>query len=152
VLVTPANQIVTIRRERPGTPAYWVLPGGHVEPTDADREGALHRELAEEIAATATIHSLILVIDSADEYQYFYLARVHAWSFADRSGPEFTEPGRGIYDLDLVPFTATRLASISLKPDPIAKLLAETFEASLDPFSLPDRRAARAGGDHKRHQ
>jgi len=31
VLVTPADQILLIRRERPATATYWVLPGGHVE-------------------------------------------------------------------------------------------------------------------------
>lgn len=142
VLVTPAQEVLVIRRERPNIPPYWVLPGGHVESADAGLEAALHRELAEEIAGTAEIHSLILVIDGTSERQYFYLGRIRTWSFIDRSGPEFTEPGRGRYALDLVPLTAAGLASIDLKPAPIAELLAKTLSASRDPFALPDQRAA----------
>ncbi|RSM34881.1 NUDIX hydrolase, partial [Actinoplanes sp. ATCC 53533] len=48
VLVTPNDKVLLIRRERPHTPVYWVLPGGGVESTDASREDALRREVHEE--------------------------------------------------------------------------------------------------------
>jgi 8-oxo-dGTP pyrophosphatase MutT (NUDIX family) len=139
-LVTPDGQLVTICRERAGDPMYWVLPGGHVEASDAGLEAALHRELAEELAGTATVHGLILITEGAGERQYFYLGRIGTWSFTDHSGPEFTDPGRGTYDLDLVPFTTAGLATIDLKPEPIARLLADTLARSQDPFALPDLR------------
>ena len=43
-------------------------------------ENALARELREEIAATAHVHSLLYVLERGAERQYFYLARVHSWS------------------------------------------------------------------------
>ncbi|MBT2452072.1 NUDIX hydrolase [Streptomyces sp. ISL-43] len=42
VLLTENNTMLAIRRNRPGIPVYWVLPGGGVEPSDESRETALH--------------------------------------------------------------------------------------------------------------
>jgi ADP-ribose pyrophosphatase YjhB (NUDIX family) len=142
VLVTPTDEILLIRRERPGVPTYWVLPGGHVEPADANREDALRREVHEELAGTPEIHSLIQVIDGPDDRQYIYLAHIANWSFPDRSGPEFLEGGRGSYDLDTVPIAAEALAAVNLKPDPLARLLAKVLDEPGDLFALPDLRAS----------
>lgn len=142
VLITPANEVVTIRRERPGTAAYWVLPGGGVEPTDASLEDALHREVHEELAGKAKVHSLIHILDGTDDRQFIFLARIDTWSFGDRRGPEFAEAGRGTYELDLVPFTPAGLASINLKPDAVAQFLAAAMRSGTDPFDLPDLRTS----------
>jgi 8-oxo-dGTP pyrophosphatase MutT (NUDIX family) len=105
LLVTPVGTMLAIRRDRPGQPVYWVLPGGHVDPGDADREAALRREIAEEIAGEPQVVSLVHILDGADERQYFYLARITTWSFEDRTGPEFSEPGQGEYRLEEIPLT-----------------------------------------------
>jgi len=140
VLITADQHLLTIRRTRPGQAPYWVLPGGGVEDSDSDRESALQRELHEELAATADIHSLIHVIERPDERQYIYLARVHTWTFADRTGPEFTDPTRGDYHLDQIPLSADALRAISIKPDEIATLLTDHLAAGADLFTLPDLR------------
>lgn len=44
VLVTAADTMLVVRRTKPDLPAYWVFPGGGVEPSDESREAALHRE------------------------------------------------------------------------------------------------------------
>jgi ADP-ribose pyrophosphatase YjhB (NUDIX family) len=142
VLVTPANKVLLIRRERSETPTYWVLPGGHVEPTDGSLEDAVRREVREELAGMPEIHSLIQVLDGTDDRQYIYLARIAEWSFPDRSGPEFTEAGRGRYELDTVPATAEAVAAVNLKPDAVAQLLIKIFGDEADLFELPDLRAA----------
>lgn len=139
VLVTPANQILLIRRERPGTATYWVLPGGHVEPTDASIEAALCREVLEELAGSAEIHGLIHVLDGDTDRQYIFLARIDNWSFQDRTGPEFAESGRGRYELDLVPATADSLASVELKPVAVAQFLITALQTT-GLFALPDLR------------
>jgi ADP-ribose pyrophosphatase YjhB (NUDIX family) len=73
LLITPDGDLLTIRRIRPGEDPYWVLPGGGVEGGE-DLETALARELREEAAATAEIHSLMHIVDHDTERQYFYLA------------------------------------------------------------------------------
>jgi ADP-ribose pyrophosphatase YjhB (NUDIX family) len=95
-----------------------VLPGG-VE-ADEGLETALTRELREELAATADVRSLLYVLERGDERQYFYLARVRAWSAdaSDRDGPEFTDPARGEYHLPAIPPAARALAAIDLKRGP----------------------------------
>jgi 8-oxo-dGTP pyrophosphatase MutT (NUDIX family) len=140
VLITSDQHLLTIRRTRPGQPPYWVLPGGGVDDSDPDRESALQRELHEELAATADIQSLLHVVERPDERQYIYLARIHTWTFADRSGPEFTDPARGDYHLDQIPLTATALHAINLKPDEIATRLAYHLTAGAELFTLPDLR------------
>ena len=143
VLVTSTNELLTIRRERPGSAIFWVLPGGHVEPTDATLEDALQREISEELGGTAQVHSLIHVLDGTDDRQYIYLARIDTWSFDDRGGPEFSEPGRGRYDLEAIPLTPAGLRSIDLKPDAIADLLSRALSQGISPFELPDLRNIR---------
>ena len=88
VLVTLADRLLMIKRVKPGQCPYWVLPGGGVDPTDSSLEDALHREIREELAGTADIHSLIQVVERGGERQYIFLTRIRTWDFADRSGPE----------------------------------------------------------------
>ncbi|MFF8381663.1 NUDIX domain-containing protein [Streptomyces sp. NPDC015661] len=123
VLVTPDDRTLVIRRTRPGIPEYWVLPGGGVEPGDASREAALHREIHEEIAGKADIIRLLHTMESEGERQLFYLARISTWSFDDRTGPEFSAEGRGEYALEEVPLTMEGLDGIDLKPEDIVHVL-----------------------------
>jgi ADP-ribose pyrophosphatase YjhB (NUDIX family) len=145
ILVTPDGDLLTIRRVRPGQPPYWVLPGGGVEPGE-DLQAALGRELREEIAATAHVHSLLHVLDRGDERQYFYLARAATWSAEPgaRSGPEFTDPARGEYHLQAVPLTAEAVSAIDLKPGELAEVLLHHLRSGADLFTLPDLRTASA--------
>jgi ADP-ribose pyrophosphatase YjhB (NUDIX family) len=147
VLITPDGSMLAIRRDKPGRSPYWVLPGGHVEPRDQDREAALRREIGEEIAGVPDIISLLYIMDSEqrNERQFFYLARISSWSFADRTGPEFREPGRGTYQLEQIPLTTGPLKAIDLKPEPVAELLKDVVASGRDLFALPDlRRTGRA--------
>ncbi|MFF3782806.1 NUDIX domain-containing protein [Streptomyces sp. NPDC001933] len=123
VLVTADDTMLVIRRTRPGIPKYWVLPGGGVEPGDESREAALHREIHEEIAGKADIIRLLHTMESDDERQLFYLARIETWSFDDRTGPEFSAEGRGEYALEEIPLTEEGLDGIDLKPEEIAHVL-----------------------------
>jgi ADP-ribose pyrophosphatase YjhB (NUDIX family) len=143
LLITPDGDLLTIQRIRPGQDPYWVLPGGGVEDGE-DLETALARELREEAAATAEIHSLLHVLDHGTERQYFYLARAQTWSAnpGDRTGPEFTDSARGDYRLQPIPLTASALAAIDLKPEPIARFLTGHLRGGTDLFALPDLRAS----------
>jgi 8-oxo-dGTP pyrophosphatase MutT (NUDIX family) len=147
LLTTPDGGVLTILRVRPGQEPYWVLPGGGVEDGE-DLEAALARELREEIAATADVHSLIYILDHGGDRQYFYLARPRSWSAsaADRTGPEFTDPARGEYHLQPVPLTPEALGRINLKPDALAQFLLRHLGAGTDLFMLPDLRTDLPGG------
>ncbi|MGW3217577.1 NUDIX hydrolase [Streptomyces parvus] len=123
VLVTADDTMLVIRRTRPGIPEYWVLPGGGVEPGDESREAALYREIHEEIAGKANIVRLLHTMETDDERQFFYLARIATWSFDDRTGPEFSAQGRGEYALEEIPLTLEGLDSIDLKPEEITHVL-----------------------------
>ncbi|MFB7365327.1 NUDIX hydrolase [Streptomyces hydrogenans] len=129
VLVTADDTMLVLRRTRPGVPAYWVLPGGGVESGDASREAALHREIHEEIAGKADIVRLLHTMETDDERQLFYLARIATWSFDDRTGPEFSAEGRGEYALEEVPLTLEGLDGIDLRPEEIAHVLRGAIDA-----------------------
>ncbi|RSS57800.1 NUDIX domain-containing protein [Streptomyces sp. WAC07061] len=135
VLVTADDTMLVIRRTKPDVPEYWVLPGGGVEPGDASREAALHREIHEEIAGKADVVRLLHTVESDDERQLFYLARIATWSFEDRTGPEFSAEGRGAYALEQVPLTVEGLDGIDLRPEEIAQVLRGAISAGgLAPF------------------
>jgi 8-oxo-dGTP pyrophosphatase MutT (NUDIX family) len=140
LLITANSELLTIKRTLPGQEPYWVLPGGGVVPGDASREAALARELYEELAARADVHGLLHVMERPGERQYFYLARVRSWSFADRSGPEFADSSRGQYELQAVPLTVAALTVIDLKPDQVADALLDHVRAGSDLFTLTDLR------------
>ncbi|MFJ2032122.1 NUDIX domain-containing protein [Streptosporangium sp. NPDC087985] len=144
ILITPGGNLLTIKRVRPRMEPYWVLPGGGVERDDVSLEAALHREVREEVAGVATIHSLIHVLEQ-DDRQYFFLARIHTWDADLRSGPEFTDPTRGRYLVEEIPLTPAGIARIVLKPEPVAELLAEH---AADVFQLADLRQDRRRSGH----
>ncbi|MHC6627135.1 NUDIX hydrolase [Streptomyces globosus] len=137
VLVTADDTMLVIRRTKPDIPEYWVLPGGGVEPSDESREAALHREIHEEIAGKADIIRLLHTVESGDERQLFYLARIATWSFEDRTGPEFSAEGRGAYALEQIPLTVEGLDGINLKPEEIAHVLRAALSAGT--LALPGR-------------
>jgi 8-oxo-dGTP pyrophosphatase MutT (NUDIX family) len=144
VLVTDSGKALMIKRIRPGMAPYWVLPGGHVDPGDSTLEAALAREIVEELAREVEVLSLIHIEESDGERQFFYLGRIGHWSFADRTGPEFSEDGRGEYALDEIPLKLEALSSIDLKPAGIAAFVRAAI-ADGDLFSLPDLRASNPG-------
>ena len=140
IVLTPANTMLVIKRTRPGAAPYWVLPGGHTDETDNSLEDALRRELREELGGDATILRLVDVIHRETERQYFYLATMDRWSFADRTGPEFSEPGRGTYELEEIPSDADDVEAIDLKPDEIAEFLTNALRGTGGLAALPDLR------------
>ena len=147
LLVTPDDGLLTIKRICPGQDPYWVLPGGGVEAGE-DLETALARELREEIAATAHVHSLLYVLERGPERQYFYLARVHSWSGdpGDRTGPEFADPSNGEFHVQATPLTAEALMDVNLKPDELTGFLVSHVVAGTDLFALADLRTGLASG------
>ncbi|MER6361224.1 NUDIX domain-containing protein [Kitasatospora sp. NPDC001527] len=123
VLLTPHGTMLLIKRIRPGVDPYWVIVGGKVEATDPGPEEALLREVREEVGGEARIVGLLHTMEGEGERQDFYLATIEEWSFEDRSGPEFSQEGRGEYLLEEIPLTTGALDAVNLLPQEIALVL-----------------------------
>lgn len=72
-----------------------------------------------------------------------------------RTGPEFSQPGRGTYQPEQIPLTTAGLAATDLKPAAVAGLLRDAVTEDRDLFTLPDLRSApsrnyRAGAEGRR--
>lgn len=139
VLITPDEQLLLIRRTWPGATPYWVLPGGHVEADDPSLRAALIREVREEVGAEPQITGLLQVLAGEHRREYMYLARIHSWSEADRTGPEFDDPDRGEYRLEEVPLTVSALDAIRLEPEQISALLRGAVTSGTDLSDLADQ-------------
>ncbi|GAB3209129.1 hypothetical protein GCM10027294_22280 [Marinactinospora endophytica] len=127
ILIDDQARLVLIKRTKPGQPPYWTTPGGGVEANDDSVETALHRELAEELGATAVGASQVFLFSSSSDagvaVQHFFVARLSALDESARSGPEFDDPARGGYVLERVPLRSQELASIDLKPTALKEFI-----------------------------
>lgn len=133
ILTTPTGTTLLIKRIKPGVPAYWVLPGGGVEPADLKHEAALRREIHEELAGQIETPRLLHSLQRGDDTEFFYLADITTWSFEDRSGPEFSQEGRGEYLLEELPLTPEALRAINLKPDEITEVIVSALHNGMIP-------------------
>ncbi|MFI7373363.1 NUDIX domain-containing protein [Actinoplanes sp. NPDC049668] len=142
-LITPATEILLIRRTRAGAAPYWVLPGGQRANSDASPEDALRREIHEGLAGEPEIDRLIQITGDTHDRQYLYLARITHWSFTDRTGPGISRHDGGTYELDRLPLTAAALAAVDLKPAQTAAFLSKALTARGSLFTLSDLRCGR---------
>lgn len=98
-------------------------------------EAALYRELAEELGAhsTGAIQVFLFGSPSASEVavQHFFVARLVNMDESARSGPEFSDPSRGGYELDRVDLLGDGLASIDLKPPALKAFILANRDALL---------------------
>ena len=125
------NDLVVFRRQRPGVPVYWALPGGGVEREDADLVAALRRELDEELKAVIGEPVLLTsretpYADGKTPLQHLFAARLISMDFDQRHGPEFDDPTKGEYAVDRIPLT--KLADYPLFPPELADYLREHAE------------------------
>lgn len=136
ILTTPSGTLLLIKRVKPGVPAYWVTPGGKVETSDATHEDALRREIKEEIAGEVEHLRLLHVLDDGEGRQHFYLAPITTWSFDDRTGPEFSQEGRGEYLLEEIDLTHEAFDAVDLKPEQLLPVLHKALDAGLLPTAI----------------
>ncbi|MGW4808637.1 NUDIX domain-containing protein [Kitasatospora sp. NPDC004272] len=130
VLLTDRATMLVITRVRPGVAPYQVLVGGGVEEGDAGLEAALRREVREEIAGEVTdLRPFHVGENDRGETEHFYTARVTAWNFADRTGPEFSRTDRRAYLLEEVPFTAGAVGGLNLMPPQVKDVLLAALAA-----------------------
>lgn len=139
------DELVLIRRTRPGRAPYCVTVGGGVEADDASVEDALHREVYEELGGTLSHAQLIyLITDELEAHigvQYIYAACLQNMDLAARTGTEFSKPERGGYEVIRVPFTADSVRAMNVMPPPLAEFIAANVEAITSALGTLIRRA-----------
>ncbi|TQF01942.1 NUDIX domain-containing protein [Kitasatospora acidiphila] len=127
------DQLVLIRRTKPGREPYWVTVGGGVESSDNSVEAALHREVFEELGGAIHPPRLVhLITDELEEglgVQHIFVARLKEMDLEARTGTEFAKPERGGYEVVRVPFTAEAVRGIQLMPPQLADFIAANIEA-----------------------
>jgi len=135
ILIDDDGNLVVIKRTRPGIPTYWTTAGGGVEPTDVSLEAALHRELMEELGATATgpmpvfLHSF--VESDGIRLHHYFVVRLLNLDISIRNGPEFDDPTRGLYDVERIDLHSDALASFDLHPPALKAFILANREALL---------------------
>jgi ADP-ribose pyrophosphatase YjhB (NUDIX family) len=134
-LVDESGRVLLIKRSKPGQAPYWTAPGGGVEAADASVVDALHRELGEELGAKAEGASQVFLCstpsDAGVAVQYFFVARLSQLDESARTGPEFSDPSRGGYELERIDLCGDALASIDLKPGELKDFILANREALL---------------------
>lgn len=119
------DDLVLIKRTKPGVDPYWVTPGGGVEPSDATVIDALHREVDEELGAKI-VDVVPCFVDTVEhigeddgetgvKVQHFFVCRLESMDTDRRHGPEVEAPC-GTYEVVHVPFTRVGIASVHLVP------------------------------------
>ncbi|WP_344329082.1 NUDIX hydrolase [Streptomyces macrosporus] len=138
------DEMILIKRTKPGRAPYWITPGGGVEPEDATVVEALHRELDEELGAKVTdvVHAFVDTVpydpaddpDAADptgppgvKVQHFFVCRPADMDPSRRHGPEVDAP-RGEYEIVRVPFTRAGIASVEVVPPSLRAFLDANIE------------------------
>jgi 8-oxo-dGTP pyrophosphatase MutT (NUDIX family) len=119
------DEVVLFRRTRPGVPVYWAFPGGGVEEQDADLEAALRRELDEELSARVAEPVPLTALETVTtqgkiELQHLYACRLLSMDFDKRYGSEFSNPAKGEYAVERLPFTIAGLGDRPIMPEPLA--------------------------------
>lgn len=123
-IVLDGDDLILIKRTKPGLAPYWLTPGGGVEDTDANVLDALNREIDEELGGKVT-DPVPAFVDTTEhiaedgshgvKVQYFFVCRLGSMDLARRHGPEVDAPC-GEYDVVRVPFTRMGLASVEIVP------------------------------------
>ncbi|WP_322871309.1 NUDIX hydrolase [Streptomyces goshikiensis] len=132
-ILLDGDELVLIKRTKPGRDPYWVTVGGGVEADDVTIEDALHREVFEELGGKLSRAELVhLITDSLENglgVQHIFAARLDHMDIKARTGTEFDNPERGSYEIVRVPFTAKAIRQLNLMPPELAHFAAMNVEA-----------------------
>jgi 8-oxo-dGTP pyrophosphatase MutT (NUDIX family) len=136
ILIDDDGSLVLIRRTKQGVPVYWTTAGGGVDDTDASPEAAMHREIFEELGATATGATQVFLVSTPTEsgvkIEHVFVARLTSLDLSVRNGPEITNPARGRYDPERVSLLSDEaLAAIDLRPPELKAFILANREALL---------------------
>ena len=138
VLFDDRGEIVLMKRTKPGRSLYWTTIGGGVEPDDASRESALHREVMEEAGARIVVGPQVFLSSGPSgrgiDIAHYFLCRMISADPALRSGPEFADPSRGGYDVDHL--RPDQLTTLDLKPVELRAFVVANLAALMSEVAL----------------
>lgn len=144
-ILLDGNELVLIKRTKPGREPYWVTVGGGVEEDDATIEAALRREVFEELGGKLERAELVHLITDELEgglgVQHLFAARLESMDLSARTGAEFADPERGGYEVIRVPFTAETVRELNLMPPELAEFIAANTHAIRSVLHTPVREA-----------
>ena len=144
-ILLDGDELVLMKRTKPGRDPYWVTVGGGVEEEDDSIEAALRREIFEELGGTLEKAELVhLITDHLDDgigVQHIFAARLAGMDQSVRTGTEFAKPERGGYDIVRVPFTAGAVNELDLMPPELAEFIAANIDAIVSVLDAPVRKA-----------
>lgn len=142
-ILLDGDDLVLIKRTKPGRDPYWVTVGGGVEGDDASVESALRREVFEELGGKIGRAELVyLITDELDDgigVQHIFAARLEEMDLSSRTGTEFSKPERGAYEIVRIPFTASAVHEINLMPPQLADFIAANIDAITSVLHTPIR-------------
>lgn len=100
-ILLDGDDLVLIKRTKPGVDPYWLTPGGGVEPEDATVVDALHREVDEELGAKI-IDVVPCFVDTVEhiadggvtgvKVQHFFVCLPRRWTSPDGTARRSTSP------------------------------------------------------------
>lgn len=144
-ILLDGDDLVLIKRTKPGRDPYWVTVGGGVEEEDDSIEAALHREVFEELGGTLERAELVHLITDELEggigIQHIFAARLAGMDLSVRTGTEFSKPERGDYEIVRTPFTADSIHGLNLMPPELAEFAASNVDAIESVLNTPIRKA-----------
>ncbi|MFF2902876.1 NUDIX domain-containing protein [Streptomyces sp. NPDC057966] len=142
-ILLDGDELVLIKRTKPGREPYWVSVGGGVEEDDATIEAALHREVFEELGGklqrAELVHLITDELEGGIGVQHIFAARLESMNPAARTGTEFTKPERGGYEVVRVPFTAEAVRGLNLMPPELADFITANRDAIVSVLDTPIR-------------
>ncbi|WP_329539317.1 NUDIX hydrolase [Streptomyces sp. NBC_01358] len=132
-ILLAGDELVLIKRTKPGRDPYWVTVGGGLEEDDPTIEAALHREVFEELGGklerAELVHLITEQLEGGIGVQHIFAARLESMDLSARTGTEFAKPERGGYEVVRVPFTAKAVRELNLMPPELADFIATNTDA-----------------------
>ncbi|MFI0711238.1 NUDIX domain-containing protein [Streptomyces inhibens] len=144
-ILLDGDELILIKRTKPGREPYWVSVGGGIEDEDPTIEDALHREVFEELGGMLERAELIHLITDELEgggvgVQHIFAARLASMDLSARTGTEFSKPERGGYEVVRVPFTAEAVRGLNLMPPELSEFISANADAIVSVLDTPIRK------------
>jgi ADP-ribose pyrophosphatase YjhB (NUDIX family) len=117
ILINKNNQLMLIKRVKDGFAPCWVAPGGGVIATDTSLEGAVSREIRQELGGTVSVVKPVFFLEHILEEevvikQWFYLCYLLDDAVTSDN-----------YQIETFPLKREALKSLNIQPEKLKSFL-----------------------------